>query len=363
VRHVRTALGQQGDLVRICPDDVDQQHIRAEHTHAPGVFNRPKPKLPPSVLHIRPHLGKVDGDAHPPFAGRRHHLAVEVRRSAAGGPRAKPDLDPSIGRAVPATVRRQSLLERGLRVLDHARVHAACGRGVGGQIHDNLVKGGADIIELGLPFSDPVADGPTIQKSYLRALKKGISLKKIVNIVRKLRHKTDVPIVLMSSYNPVFRYGENKFVKDAVRAGIDGVIIPDLPPEETDSLLKVSDENGLDIIFLLAPTSDESRIRLICEKSRGFIYYISVTGITGERKSLSKDIGDMIKKIRRFTSLPVAVGFGVSTPAQAGEIASYADGIIVGSAIIKIIETGGRNGRNILIRKVGNFVGELKKAI
>jgi len=226
-----------------------------------------------------------------------------------------------------------------------------------------IERKGADIIEIGVPFSDPLADGPTIQKSYLRALKKGISLKKIVNIVRKLRHKTDVPIVLMSSYNPVFRYGENKFVKDAVRAGIDGVIIPDLPPEETDSLLKVSDENGLDIIFLLAPTSDESRIRLICEKSRGFIYYISVTGITGERKSLSKDIGDMIKKIRRFTSLPVAVGFGVSTPAQAGEIASYADGIIVGSAIIKIIETGGRNGRNILIRKVGNFVGELKKAI
>ncbi len=229
-----------------------------------------------------------------------------------------------------------------------------------------IEKRGADIIEIGVPFSDPLADGPTIQKSYLRALKKGISLKKIIKTVREMRQKTDAPLVLMSSYNPIYRYGENKFIGDAVSAGIDGVIIPDLPPEESDNLFNLSIKKGLDAIFLLAPTSDEERIKLVCDMSRGFIYYISVTGITGGGKLLSKDIKGMIKKIRGSTGLPLAVGFGISTPGQAKEIASCADGIIVGSAIVKIIErhapgmTGGKNG---LVKDVGDFIKSLKNAI
>lgn len=225
-----------------------------------------------------------------------------------------------------------------------------------------MEKMGADIIELGVPFSDPLADGPAIQKSYLRALKKGVSLRKIIKMVKELRHKTQVPIVLMSSYNPIFRYGEERFVKDAIMSGIDGIIIPDLPPEESDKIWNLSNKNGLDTIFLLAPTSDEDRIRLICEKSRGFIYYISVTGITGERKSLSADIEKMIKKIKEYTTLPVAVGFGISNPEQARDVTSYADGIIVGSAIIRLIEDITKH-RKISGKKVGNLIKEFKTAI
>jgi len=225
-----------------------------------------------------------------------------------------------------------------------------------------MERRGADIIELGVPFSDPLADGPVIQKSYLRALKDKTSLKKIIRMVKELRTKTSVPIVLMSSYNPVLRYGEDRFVNDAVLSGIDGVIIPDLPPEESDNLCNLSIQKGLDTIFLLSPTSDEERMKLICSKSHGFIYYISVTGITGARKSLSGDIGRMVKKIKRFTELPVAVGFGVSTREQAGKIAKYSDGIIVGSAIVKIIEEFS-NDKKRLLKKVGNFIKGLKEAI
>ncbi|OGW18126.1 MAG: tryptophan synthase subunit alpha [Nitrospinae bacterium RIFCSPLOWO2_12_FULL_47_7] len=225
-----------------------------------------------------------------------------------------------------------------------------------------MERRGADIIELGVPFSDPLADGPTIQKSYLRALKGKTSLKKIIKMVKELRGRIGVPIVLMSSYNPVLRYGEDRFVNDAVISGIDGVIIPDLPPEESDNLCKIANQKGLDTIFLLAPTSDEERMKLICGRNCGFIYYISVTGITGARKSMSGDIGRMVKKIKRFTDLPVAVGFGVSTPEQAENIAKHSDGIIVGSAIVKIIEKSGQNKKR-LVKDVGNFIGELKSAI
>lgn len=225
-----------------------------------------------------------------------------------------------------------------------------------------MEKSGADIIELGIPFSDPLADGPTIQKSYLRALKKGVSLNKILKIVKEMRQKTDCPLILMSSYNPIYRYGENKFIGDAVSAGVDGVIIPDLPPEESDNLLNLSNKKGLDTIFLLAPTSNEERIKLVCKRSRGFIYYISVTGITGARKLLSKDIESMIKRIRRVTPLPLAVGFGISTPRQAKEIASCADGIIVGSAIVRIIEKHALS-KNGLVGDVGDFIESLKNAI
>lgn len=229
-----------------------------------------------------------------------------------------------------------------------------------------MEKNGADIIELGVPFSDPLADGPTIQKSYIRALKKGVSLNKILEMVKEMRRETNVPLILMSSYNPIFRYGENKFIGNAVSSGVDGVIIPDLPPEESDNLFNLSNKKGLDTIFLLAPTSSKERIKLVCDRSHGFIYYISVTGITGARKLLSRDIEGMIKRIRRSTDLPIAVGFGISTSRQAKEIASCADGIIVGSAIVKIIEKHASNmskGKNGLVGEVGDFIRSLKNAV
>lgn len=221
-----------------------------------------------------------------------------------------------------------------------------------------LEKGGADLIELGIPFSDPLADGPTIQKAAIRALQHDISLRDVIGLVKKVRRVSQVPIIFMSYYNPVFKYGEEKFVTDAVKAGVDGVIVPDLPPEEAGSLKGFASEKGLDTIFLLAPTSNEERIKKVCNISKGFIYYVSVTGVTGTREGISKDIRGMVKKIKAESRMPVAVGFGISRPEQAVEIASMADGVIVGSAIVKIIEEN--IGKTTMVKKVRDFVKSLK---
>lgn len=221
-----------------------------------------------------------------------------------------------------------------------------------------LEKGGADLIELGIPFSDPLADGPTIQKAAIRALQHDVSLRDVIGLVKKVRRVSQVPIIFMSYYNPVFKYGEEKFVTDAVKAGVDGVIVPDLPPEEAGSLKGLASEKGLDTIFLLAPTSNEERIKKVCNISKGFIYYVSVTGVTGTREGISKDIRGMVKKIKAESRMPVAVGFGISRPEQAVEIASMADGVIVGSAIVKIIEEN--IGKTTMVKKVRDFVKSLK---
>lgn len=221
-----------------------------------------------------------------------------------------------------------------------------------------LEKGGVDLIELGIPFSDPLADGPTIQKAAIRALQHDISLRDVIGLVKKVRRVSQVPIIFMSYYNPVFKYGEEKFVTDAVKAGVDGVIVPDLPPEEAGSLKGFASEKGLDTIFLLAPTSNEERIKKVCNISKGFIYYVSVTGVTGTREGISKDIRGMVKKIKAESRMPVAVGFGISRPEQAVEIASMADGVIVGSAIVKIIEEN--IGKTTMVKKVRDFVKSLK---
>lgn len=224
-----------------------------------------------------------------------------------------------------------------------------------------LEKGGADLIELGVPFSDPLADGPTIQKAAVRALDNGVSLRDAIDLVKRVRKVSQVPLIFMSYYNPIFKYGEERFVRDAVKAGVDGVIVPDLPPEEAEGLIAHSRNSGLDTIFLLAPTSNEERIKKVCRISTGFIYYVSLTGVTGVREGLSKDIGSMVKKIKSYTKTPVAVGFGISRPEQAKEISYLADGVIVGSAIVKVIEEN--MGGKTMAKKVHDFAKGLKDGI
>ncbi len=224
-----------------------------------------------------------------------------------------------------------------------------------------LEKSGADIIELGIPFSDPAADGPTIQLSSERAVKKGVHLNDVIGLVKEVRGTSEVPIVLFGYYNPIFSFGLKKFAKSAMAAGADGVLIVDLPPEEADDLKTELDRVGMDLIFLLTPTSDEGRMRLVSGKASGFIYFVSVTGVTGARTELSERLPSFVKKVRRFTDVPVGVGFGISTPEQAKEVSAYSDGVIVGSAIINIIAKNA--GSKDLLKKVGSFVSALKGAI
>jgi tryptophan synthase alpha chain len=194
---------------------------------------------------------------------------------------------------------------------------------------------GADIVELGVPFSDPLADGPTIQRAAERALQNGVTLRKVISFVREMRQLTQIPLVLMTYYNPVFKYGLDAFVADAVDAGVDGIIIPDLPPDEADELMKLSRRSGLDTIFLLAPTSTEERIKKVARSASGFIYYVSITGITGSGLLLDGSMETLLSNIRKHSEKPIAVGFGVSTPEDAYAIAKISDGVIVGSAIVK----------------------------
>lgn len=202
-----------------------------------------------------------------------------------------------------------------------------------------IEKAGADIIELGVPFSDPLADGPVIQASAHRSLKNGTTLKKIIELVKDIRSQSQLPIVLMSSFNPVFVYGQEKFVEDAVNAGVDGVILPDLPPEEAGEFLGFTNAKNLDTIFLLAPTSTPDRIQIVGEASKGFIYYISLTGTTGTKEALAKNLEEKVSAIKSQVKLPVLVGFGISGPEQAKEAGQCSDGVIIGSAIVKLIES------------------------
>jgi tryptophan synthase alpha chain len=198
-----------------------------------------------------------------------------------------------------------------------------------------LEECGADIIELGVPFSDPLADGPTIQMAAQRSLSVGTTLGAVLELVRELRTGTQIPLVFMTYYNLIYKYGEERFVRDAAAAGVDGMIVPDLPPDEAANLLGLSRKAALDIIFLLAPTSTEERIKKVTQASGGFIYYVSITGITGARLSSAPSIESHIARIRAETGKPIGVGFGISTPEEAATIARFADAVIVGSAIVK----------------------------
>jgi tryptophan synthase alpha chain len=220
-----------------------------------------------------------------------------------------------------------------------------------------LEKSGADIIELGIPFSDPLADGPVIQASHQRALEKNVSLAEVFALVSKLRKKTSIPLIFMLSYNLMFHYGNDRFFKEAVKAGLDGVIVPDLPPDEWTPLMR--SQVPIDMIYLAAPTSTDERLELIAESSRGFIYLLSLTGITGKRNALSNTAVPLVERLRKITDKPLAVGFGISNPKQAKEMAKYADGVIVGSAIVDIIA---RNQKSP-VSKVGKFAASLRRAI
>ncbi len=224
-----------------------------------------------------------------------------------------------------------------------------------------IEKNGADIIELGVPFSDPLADGPVIQASSQRSLKGGVTLRKIIALVREIRKTSELPIVLMSSFNPVFVYGLEAFVSDAVAAGVDGIILPDLPPEEAAEFRALAEPRGLDTIFLLAPTSTPERVAMVAGQSRGFIYYVSLTGTTGMKGELSETLGGMVAAIRKVAKLPVLVGFGISGPEQAKSAAALSDGVIIGSAIVRIIEENADAARREA--EVGRFVAGVKQAL
>jgi tryptophan synthase alpha chain len=204
-----------------------------------------------------------------------------------------------------------------------------------------MPEAGADIIELGMPFTDPNADGPTIDKAAQRAIKAGANTHKILDMVRKFRTGNDTtPIVLMGYYNPVHYYGVEKFCNDAAEAGVDGMIIVDLPPEEDDELRGPANAAGIDVIRLATPTSDEKRLPKIVAGASGFIYYVAVAGVTGGKSATAHDIGDAVNRIRAFTDLPIAVGFGIRTPEQAADVAACASAAVVGSAIVEKIANG-----------------------
>lgn len=223
-----------------------------------------------------------------------------------------------------------------------------------------LISNGADMIELGVPFSDPMADGPTIQAASERALQNSFSIAAILELVKKVRNNFTTPIILFGYYNPFYQYGSAKLACDAQNAGVDGFLVVDLPPEEAGELKKEAAARGLDNIFLLAPTSTPDRMKLVARLGTGFVYYVPVTGVTGARDSLAAMMDKYVAKIRGFTSLPVGIGFGISSPDHVAEIASYADAVIVGSAIIKVVEEN--LGKPDMLQKVGKFVRSLKDA-
>jgi tryptophan synthase alpha chain len=224
-----------------------------------------------------------------------------------------------------------------------------------------LAAAGVDILEIGVPFSDPTADGPVIQAASLRAIKSGATLVGILDMIARVRQVSDIPIILFGYYNPIFIFGGKAFALRAKAAGVDGILIVDLPPEEAAELRRYTDRAGIDFISLIAPTTSDERIGRIAKKAQGFIYYISVTGVTGTAKPNVEDIQRDVTRIRKVCDLPIAVGFGISTAGQAADIAPHADGIVIGSAIVKMIEEN--TGRADLIPHVSSFAGAIKKAL
>ena len=215
------------------------------------------------------------------------------------------------------------------------------------KILDGLPEAGADIIELGMPFSDPMADGPAIQVANLRALANGASMINTLKLVRKFREKdTETPIILMGYYNPIHYYGGQRFLDDAIEAGIDGLIIVDLPPEEDEELCHPCLTSGLNWIRLTTPTSDENRLKTVLKNSSGFVYHVAIAGITGTRSADLADVESAVKRIRGQTELPIAVGFGIKTPEQVREIGTIADAAVVGSALVDVIKQGQDKGRS-----------------
>ncbi|MGA3208466.1 MAG: tryptophan synthase subunit alpha [Syntrophales bacterium] len=224
-----------------------------------------------------------------------------------------------------------------------------------------LEESGVDLIEIGVPFSDPTADGPIIQAASQRSLQRGATLSGILDMIESLRAVSEIPIVLFGYYNPLHSFGNQRFAARAKRAGVDGILVVDLPPEESHELRQHTDRAGLDFISLIAPTTSDKRIVGIAKNARGFLYYISVTGVTGTAQPLMQSIRVDVERIRKISALPLVIGFGISTPAQAAEIATHADGIVIGSAFVRIVEEHGE--KDDLIQIASSFVRDIKKAL
>ena len=221
-----------------------------------------------------------------------------------------------------------------------------------------MVEAGADIIEIGIPFSDPIAEGPVIQEANIRALKNGATPERIFEMVERVHTKTQTPIVFLTYLNPVFNYGYDKFFARCKKAGVDGIIIPDMPFEEKGELAEEAKKNGIDIISLIAPTSAD-RIQMIAKEAQGYVYVVSSLGVTGMRSEIKTDLKSIIDLVKQATDVPAAVGFGINKPEQAAEISKISDGVIVGSAIVKIIEKYGENAAD----EVYKYVKEMKDAV
>lgn len=222
-----------------------------------------------------------------------------------------------------------------------------------------FAESGADLLEIGVPFSDPIADGPVNQRAAQRALAAGISLSDVLDLASRVRPSLRQPIVLLSYYNPILQYGLEAFCRRASAAGVDGIVVPDLPPEEGDALRAAADTHELDAIFLAAPTSTDERLARVAKASSGFVYCVSLAGVTGMRSSLAADVGGLVARLRQRSALPICVGFGVSTPDHARQVASVADGVIVGSAIVAVIERDGTAATPAL----GEFVRSLRAGV
>nr|WP_024837210.1 tryptophan synthase subunit alpha [Clostridium sp. 12(A)] len=221
-----------------------------------------------------------------------------------------------------------------------------------------MAKAGADLIEIGIPFSDPVAEGIVIQEADARALLAGTTTDKIFESVKRIRMKTSVPLAFMTYLNPIFVYGSERFIKNAAECGIDALIVPDMPFEEKEELKPYCNQYGIDLISLIAPTSKE-RIKTIAAEAEGFVYCVSSMGVTGVRKEITTNLGDMISLVKETKNIPCAIGFGISTPEQAAEMSQYADGVIVGSAIVKLAARYGAD----CIEPICSYVREMKAAI
>ena len=229
-----------------------------------------------------------------------------------------------------------------------------------GKVIGAMAEGGADIIELGIPFSDPLADGPAIQGASQQALAHGVTPGEVLEMVRRFRAERDTPVVLMTCYNPICQYGVTAFGREAQAAGVDGVIVTDLPPEEAAEWVGSARAHGLDTIFLLAPTSSTNRMKKVVDLATGFVYCVSRMGVTGAREELPSDLKQLVERIRRETTKPIAVGFGISRPAHVAEVCGIAEGTVVGSALVSLVDR--ERGAAGLPQAVVQFVGELKEA-
>jgi tryptophan synthase alpha chain len=223
------------------------------------------------------------------------------------------------------------------------------------------VESGADLLEIGVPFSDPTADGPVLQKSLEIGLRSGASLPRVLALVADFRKESNLPVILYGYYNPIYRYGVERFAMDARQAGVDGILVVDLPPEEADEVLVWTRPAGIHCIFLLAPTSGADRVRKVLRKAAGFVYYVSVTGVTGVRPMLAEAVRPVVERLRAVTDLPIGVGFGISTPEQAGAVAAFADAAVVGSAIMRVVDA--QREAPMLIADVAAFIRSLKGAM